>query len=276
MRVFLSWSGKRSKTAAQGLRSLLDGTFPETVEVFISDNISAGEPWALRLQVELEKSQFGVLCLTQDNFQAPWVLFEAGAIAKKFDSARVVPYLIDGLPTGADKSPLAQFQHLEANREDTLLLVESINAAREKPQDGQRLERQFSRWWPDFEQTLKELPPPPGPADTPSDREVLEIVLQKVDMLLQVHQDSTGPQLRLPNEELAHLLNLRHQPTVTYSLTANLRKELRHLRDQKLIKNKKGPIGQLPEKFQLDTYFELSESGQDYLRKFGAPQTVSK
>ncbi len=78
--------------------------------MFISNHIDAGETWARRLENELEESQFGVLCLTQENFEAPWLLFEDRAIAKKFGSARVVPYLIDELPAAADRSPLAQFQ----------------------------------------------------------------------------------------------------------------------------------------------------------------------
>lgn len=68
MRIFLSWSGERSKAAAFGLRTLLESTFPQAVEVFVSDSIYAGEMWAQRLERELEKSQFGVLCLTEDNF----------------------------------------------------------------------------------------------------------------------------------------------------------------------------------------------------------------
>src|ERR1700692_3776725 len=148
MRIFLSWSGERSKTAALGLKSLLESTFPEAVDVFISDHIGAGETWARRLESELEQSQFGILCLTEDNFQAPWLLFEAGAIAKKFDSARVVPYLIDDLPDAADRSPLAQFQHVRATREGTFRLVKSINVARENPQvNEQRLETLFKGWW---------------------------------------------------------------------------------------------------------------------------------
>lgn len=269
MRVFVSWSGDRSKAAALGLRSLLEGTFPEAVEVFISDNINAGEPWVLRIHSELELSQFGVLCLTQDNFQAPWLLFEAGAVAKKFGAALVVPYLIDELPAAADRSPLAHFQKVPANYEGTLRLVKSINAAREKPQDNQKLERLFNGWWRDFEQTLKELPPPAQAPDSQSDRDILVKIMQKIDGLLEARQDSKAPPLKLPNEELTHLLNLRHQPKVTYNMQGTLTRELRHLRDLGLIKNKKGPIGQLPASFQLGEYFELSESGRNHLLPAG-------
>jgi hypothetical protein len=265
MRIFLSWSGERSKAAALGLKSLLESTFPEAVDVFISDHIDAGEMWARRLESELDQSQFGVLCLTEDNYQAPWLLFEAGAIAKKFGSARVVPYLIDDLPAAADRSPLAQFQHVQANREGTFRLVKSINAARENPQvNDQKLETLFKGWWRDFEDTLKALPAPAGKQPNPrSDRELLDTILQRLDVLVQAHQSSSGSRMSLPNAELAHLLNLRHQPTITYSLQGDLRKELRHLRDLGLIKNRQGPIGNLPKSFQLSEYFELSESGRD-------------
>ena len=65
---------------------------------FVSDHITPGEAWAQRIGTELEQSEFGILCLTRDNWQYSWLLFEAGAIAKKFASSRVVPYLIDELP----------------------------------------------------------------------------------------------------------------------------------------------------------------------------------
>ena len=107
LHIFSSWSGERSKTAARGLKSLLEDLFSEGVEVFISDHINPGEAWAQRLGTELEQSDFGVLCLTQENFQASWLLFEAGAIAKKFGTSRVVPFLIDELPAVWERSPLA-------------------------------------------------------------------------------------------------------------------------------------------------------------------------
>ena len=98
----------------------------------------------------------------------------------------------------------------------------------------------------------------------------METILQNVSILVRAHEASTGSRLRLPSEELAHLLNLRYQPTITYSVRGNLKKELRHLRDLGFIKNKQGPIGELPSAFQLDNYFELSESGRDHLLQSGA------
>lgn len=142
MHLFISWSGERSKKAAEGLRSLLEDTFhlPDG-KVFMSSYIYPGENWAQRIGAELEQSDFGVLCLTQDNFQSPWLLFEAGAIAKKVGSARLVPYLIDQLPPGAERSPLVQFQHVRADREGTYQLVKAIAAAEGRPE--QNLERYF-------------------------------------------------------------------------------------------------------------------------------------
>ena len=264
MKIFISWSGARSKTAALALKSLLEDIYPEAVDVFISDHISPGENWSHRIGTELEKSQFGVLCLTRDNFQAPWLLFEAGAIARKFEASRLVPYLIDQLPEAvADRSPLSLFQSVPADREGTYRLVHVINAAREIPQTEQRLERAFRRWWPDLEETLAGLPSSlAGQSAQRSDRELLEIILQRIDLLTQASKESRTP--NLPRAELIHLFNLRYQPTMNYAKRDELKRELRHLRDLALIKNKQ-LIASLPETFQLDEHFELTDSGRDYL-----------
>jgi hypothetical protein len=204
------------------------------------------------------------LCLTQDNFQAPWLLFEAGAISKRFGSGRVVPYLIDALPEAAARSPIAQFQQVPASRDGTFRLVMSINAARDNPQARDRLERIFNRWWTDLEQTLNALPVPVGsPLTTRSDREVLETILQKVEILAQAHELRTGSHVNLKKAEIAHLLNLSDDSTKMYTLQGEVQKELRRLRDLGLIKNKQGPIHSLPSSFRLSEYFELSEEGRD-------------
>src|SRR5664279_3610045 len=178
MRIFASWSGDRSKRAALALKSLLQDLFEDGVKVFVSDHIGPGEVWAQRIGTELEQSEFGILCLSHDNYQAPWLLFEAGAIAKKFGASRVVPYLIDELPADAERSPLAQFQNVYADREGTYRLVEAINNIRETPKAPDRLDRSFARWWVDLEDTLKSLRVAGGAKlITRSERELLETIL---------------------------------------------------------------------------------------------------
>ncbi len=263
MRIFTSWSGDRSKAAALGLKSLLQDLFEEAVQVFVSEHITPGEAWAQRLGTELEQSEFGILCLTRDNWQSPWLLFEAGAIAKKFASSRVVPYLIDELPAASDRSPLAQFQHVRADREGTYRLVESINGIRDNPKPNDRLERSFAKWWPDLEQTLKTVQAS-NPAQPPirSDRELLETILQRLETWSQSRQQSY---VDLPPIELTHLRNLRDHPDLSYRRDSNLQKELRHLRDIGLIKNKK-PIADLPPSFPLGQHFDITDKGKDYLQ----------
>jgi TIR domain len=263
MRIFTSWSGDRSKAAALGLKSLLQDLFEEAVQVFVSEHITPGEAWAQRLGTELEQSEFGILCLTRDNWQSPWLLFEAGAIAKKFASSRVVPYLIDELPAASDRSPLAQFQHVRADREGTYRLVESINSIRDNPKPNDRLERSFAKWWPDLEQTLKTVQAS-NPAQPPirSDRELLETILQRLETWSQSRQQSY---VDLPPIELTHLRNLRDHPDLNYRRDSNLQKELRHLRDIGLIKNKK-PIADLPPNFPLGQHFDITDKGKDYLQ----------
>lgn len=259
-RIFASWSGERSKAVALGLKSLLQDLFQEGVEVFVSDHISPGEAWAQRLGAELEQSDFGILCLTLDNFEAPWLLFEAGAIAKKFGTSKVVPYLIDPLPPAAERSPLAQFQHVRADREGTYRLVESINNLRA---NARSMERPFARWWPDLEQTLAGLPvPKTEQAGTKSERQLLEQVLRRVEGLWQAHRESR----ELPKSELTHLQNLRDRPTTSYTRDEKLQKDLRHLRDSGFIKNKK-PIHDLPTSFKLNEHFDLTEQGKKYLQE---------
>jgi hypothetical protein len=77
----------------------------------------------------LAASNFGVLCITEENLRSPWLLDEAGAISKHSTVAAIVPYLLDVPPEGLP-APRQQFQRAEATREGTWALVQSINACR--------------------------------------------------------------------------------------------------------------------------------------------------
>ncbi len=176
--VFLSWSGNRSKIVAEGLADWLPNVF-QGLKVWMSDkDISAGERWSQELTKELESSNFGIVCLTPENLKSEWLLFEAGALSKAIDEARVVPYRFD-LKTTDIAPPLSQFQGVDATRAGTLNLMRSLHAAIKSPIDINQIENVFEKWWPDLKKTLDTIPIDPSKAQR-TEREMLEELLDLV------------------------------------------------------------------------------------------------
>lgn len=128
------------------------------VDPWLSDrDISAGERWSTEIGKELEGSHFGIVFLTADNLDAPWLLFEAGALSKAFSAAGVCPYLID-VDLKDLTGPLAQFQAKKAERSSTFELVQAINARSTTPIDQSRLSELFDALWSRLEGRLLNLP----------------------------------------------------------------------------------------------------------------------
>lgn len=183
MQLFLSWSGERSKAVATALTRWLPDVFQDLSVWMSAHHIDAGQRWGHELGNQLASTSFGVLCLTPDNVQSPWLLFEAGALSKVISDAKVVPYLFELSPTDVP-FPLAQFQGVEATNDGTLDLLQSINSSLERPLPGDRIERLFTKWWPDLKAALDAVPATDTnhPAHR-SDRALLEEVLQTVRTL---------------------------------------------------------------------------------------------
>ena len=109
MKVFISWSGERSKLLAVGLREWLRPIL-QSVEVWMSEaDIDAGDRWGQEVARELSSCNFGIICVTPENLQASWLLFEAGALAKSLEGSKVIPLLFE-LELRDISGPLAQFQ----------------------------------------------------------------------------------------------------------------------------------------------------------------------
>ena len=68
MKVFISWSGERSKQVAVAIREWLPMIL-QYVEPWMSEaDISAGDRWSVELSKQLEESGFGIICLTSIRF----------------------------------------------------------------------------------------------------------------------------------------------------------------------------------------------------------------
>ena len=105
MKVFLSWSGKKSQYVAKSFRDwlpyLLNNSEPWMSEL----DIQAGTRWNEQIASELEKSKLGILFVTTSNTREPWLLFEAGALAKTIAGTHLCPYLINLQPSQLPDGP---------------------------------------------------------------------------------------------------------------------------------------------------------------------------
>lgn len=151
MRIFISWSGEVSSYVAESLKTWLidffDALSPD--DVFLSsEDIAKGEAWFDALMEVLDESSMGVLCLTPDNRLAPWIMFEAGALAKHLyaKNARVIPLVI-GLKRDALPSPLNELNAADTKRADMLRLVRAVNESLAVPLDNAKFERKFNKEW---------------------------------------------------------------------------------------------------------------------------------
>ena len=94
-----------------------------------SEDIGKGQQWRTTLTGALAESQRGIICLTPDNFDKPWVLFESGVLTKALERLVLYTLLVNSLdPRALSGSPLSQFQHTLLQKEDVLRLLESINS----------------------------------------------------------------------------------------------------------------------------------------------------
>jgi hypothetical protein len=184
MKVFISWSGSKSRNVAEALRDWLPDVI-QIIEPWMSvEDIEKGARWASDIANQLSDAKVGIICLTSDNLESSWILFEAGALSKTLDKTFVCPYLLDIEPIDLT-GPLVQFQATKSTKEDTKKLLSTINKALGKNSlKSDRFNAAFERFWPDFEEKLKGISETNSQKSEQkkgrSDRDILEEVLELV------------------------------------------------------------------------------------------------
>lgn len=180
MKVFVSWSGDLSKRLGEAIRDWLPGVLQAVTPYFTPSDIEKGTRWSTDIAKELEESQVGILCITQDNIHSEWIMFEAGALSKRLDKSHVCPILF-GITNTDLAGPLKQFQTTEFERKDFHKLLGIINGQLgELKLPPKTLDIVFEKWWPDLETRVQAILGDVKQADKPirSDRELLEEILQ--------------------------------------------------------------------------------------------------
>lgn len=207
MKVFLSWSGARSHKVALVFRDWLPSVIQEIVPYVSSEDIDKGARWSTDIAKELEDSTFGILCVTRENINAPWLTFEAGALSKTMDKAFVSPFLFDIKRSEVD-GPILQFQSTILEKADLKKLVQTINKACDsRGLSPDRLTKAFNVWYPNLEEELGKIPElapdataeAAKPVEAPGTQEILEEILElsRINQKLIRKSDGTvGSQLK--------------------------------------------------------------------------------
>ena len=158
MTIFLSWSGQRSGNFAAEFKPWLEQVLPNT-EVWLSiDDIEKGDIWFTEIIDGLKNCHCGVVCVTRENYLAPWLHFEAGGMVKGLGKSHVAVIALD-MEFDELKQPLSLFNALHLNRLGAWHLVRSFNKLSDRPIKDRVLERTFEKFWPDLDAAYQLLFP---------------------------------------------------------------------------------------------------------------------
>lgn len=180
MKIFISWSGDRSKALAEVLYQWLPAVIQAVKPYYSPDDIAKGTRWGVEIAKELEASRVGLICLTPDNPTAPWIMFEAGALSKSLDQSRLCPILFDLDPSDI-QGPLVQFQACRFGREEMDRVVRMINGELgDQALAPDVLASVFDMWWPQLQERVAEVlaTQDSAPPVSRSEREILEELLE--------------------------------------------------------------------------------------------------
>lgn len=129
MKLFICWSERRGRAVAECLANALKED-PLRFDVGMSPDIAKGAVWFQEITSSLNGVDAGIVVMTPESLDSPWLHFEAGLLAAKFNSGgdrrpRIYPYLLHPEPLEV-RGPLGQYQLTVATGEDTCALVRQL------------------------------------------------------------------------------------------------------------------------------------------------------
>jgi hypothetical protein len=156
--VFISWSGERSERVAAALYDWLPMVLQTARPWMSKEDIEKGSRGLEEIGRALETISVGIICLTPENVEKPWILFEAGALSRAMgEKTRVCPYLFGSLRPENVKLPLGIFQGTMALKDDTWKMVRTVNKALGSSLAEDKLNTLFERMWPELAKNLGEI-----------------------------------------------------------------------------------------------------------------------
>ena len=174
--IFISWSGEYSKNIGNALNDLLKNCLPNT-KTFFSPNIEAGKKWFAEIEHNLNDADAGLLIVTPDNLNQPWLLYEAGAIAGSLGEKKAIPLLI-GFASTDITGPLSALQAKHLDKNNLKSIIKQLN------QDFKCVEQSvcdnyFDKFYDDFEKEMNTIiQPEDSPQITRSPDDKIDEILK--------------------------------------------------------------------------------------------------
>ena len=154
MTIFLSWSKTKSKELANAI--FLEGMFRDQIKIWMSsESISFGAMSMLDINEALKNSDKCIAFITEENINAPWIMYETGAVASKNylkdkneNVDAVIPIVFDDiLDTAFSGHPLNQFQRMHFNKLSVHKLIRQLNDKIKAFPNESILNTQFNLNW---------------------------------------------------------------------------------------------------------------------------------
>lgn len=256
MKIFISWSGEVSHKVAKALRDWFPSVIQSITPYVSSEDIDKGARWSSDIASELDESSFGVLCVTPDNIDAPWLNFEAGALGKSVDKSRVCPFLFR-IKRSDVKGPILQYQSTIHDKDDIFKLIKAVNeASGDHGIEEMRLEKTFDVWWPKLDEELNAIEQPTQEQKSGNNQpeEIYGYVSRVLEEVLEISRTNQkllrDPTTILPPDYFEHVMD---------RLNRDSRLRKRAMLDDRLI----------DERIQPDVLEELVVRYREFLKFFG-------
>ena len=194
VKVFISWSGPRSRYLAEALRNWVPKVIQALEPWMSDDDIVSGARWLPEVSTVLSEAKVGILCVTPENQANPWLVFEAGALSKTVEQTFVCPLLYDMTPSQLT-GPISQFQAASFDKAGLWRVVTNLNdALKSRSLPARELEEIFEVWWPKLFGKIEETPT----------LNTEKIARRSTDELLEEVLSLSREQLRRENLRLEH------------------------------------------------------------------------
>ena len=157
MKVFISWSGERSKLIALELKQFIMKVHQLIRPWHSEEDTGRGEQWFTAINDQISQSTTGIVCLTKENKAKPWILFEAGALVKGIAKNRLFTLIIDFNSSDLVGSPLYHFNHTCFDQKGILKMITDFNGYFDEHSrlNASVIEAVFNALWPQFEESIK-------------------------------------------------------------------------------------------------------------------------